>query len=273
MVLNINYPPDLKSRHGYTRPEIGFLARLLADGQARFRSFLVETVSQYRGSFMDIPFMKPLDPAAPFWRNGWFPPLDAMALYTLISDRKPGIYLEIGSGNSTKFAKKAMVDQALTTRIVSIDPQPRADIDGLVDTVIRMPLEEMEQHDIFYTLKEDDIVFFDGSHRCLQNSDVTVFFSEILPILSPKTLVGIHDVFLPRDYPPEWTDRLYSEQYLLTAYLLGAGSRSNIVFPCAYSSRMFQREIAELLPSDIVELEIAAKKFIAGTAFWFMPSS
>ena len=38
-------------------------------------------------------------------------------------------------------------------------------------------------------------------------------------------LVGIHDIFLPEDYPPQWADRYYSEQYLLAAWLLGGGGR------------------------------------------------
>ena len=38
--------------------------------------------------------------------------------------------LEIGSGNSTKFARRAIRDHRLCTRITSIDPHPRAEIDA-----------------------------------------------------------------------------------------------------------------------------------------------
>ena len=51
-----------------------------------------------------------------------------------------------------------------------------------------------------------------------------MFFLEVLPTLPAGTLVGIHDIYLPDDYPPQWNDRYYSEQYLLAAYLL-AGCR------------------------------------------------
>ena len=47
-------------------------------------------------------------------------------------------------------------------------------------------------------------------------------------------LVGIHDIFLPDDYPPQWADRFYSEQYLLAAWLLGGGGGCEIVLPAHF---------------------------------------
>jgi hypothetical protein len=46
-------------------------------------------------------------------------------------------------------------------------------------------------------------------------------------------VLGIHDIFLPDDYPPGWEGRLYSEQYMLAAWLLG-GERAEVVFPAYY---------------------------------------
>jgi hypothetical protein len=85
--------------------------------------------------------------------------------------------------------------------------------------VIREPLETTSLAP-FAALEAGDVVFFDGSHRTFMNSDVTVFFLEVLPNLPAGALVGIHDIHLPDDYPAAWTDRHYSEQYLLAAYLL-----------------------------------------------------
>ena len=48
--------------------------------------------------------------------------------------------VEVGSGYSTKFARRAIDDHSLRSRITSIDPAPRAEIDGLCDSVIRGPL-------------------------------------------------------------------------------------------------------------------------------------
>ena len=63
------------------------------------------------------------------------------------------------------------------------------------------------------------------------NTDATVFFLDVLPRLPEGVLVGIDDVFLPWDYPPTWTERVYGEQYLLAALLLGGAAGWTVRFP------------------------------------------
>ena len=94
----------------------------------------------------------------PVWNNGFFPALDAISLFGLISTLKPRIYFEIGSGHSTKIAAKAKVLNSPLTRIVSLDPFPRAEIDGLCDEIIRKLLEECDLS-VFDELSENDILF------------------------------------------------------------------------------------------------------------------
>jgi hypothetical protein len=106
----------------------------------------------------------------------------------------------------------------------------------LCDTVVRAPLEDADLS-VFGDVAPGDVVFIDNSHRCLQNSDVTVVFCEILPVLPAGVTVGLHDIFLPDDYPPEWHDRLYSEQYPLAAWLLGGARGAEIVLPAWYVAR------------------------------------
>src|ERR1700733_3021445 len=96
----------------------------------------------------------------------------------------PARYMEIGSGYSTRFARHAIQTVGLSTVIASLDPKPRAGIDALCDTVIRRRLEEADLA-VFDQLEAGDILFFDGTHRALTNSDVTVFFLELLPRLKP----------------------------------------------------------------------------------------
>lgn len=140
--------------------------------------------------------------------------MDSVAIYGFISENKPVRYYEIGSGNSTKFAKQAIKDYKLQTRILSIDPNPRAEIDSICDQVVRKPLEEVNLN-IFEDLEAGDVLFIDNSHRSFMNSDVTVVFLEILPRLKPGVFVEFHDIYLPFDYPQEWDTRYYNEQYLL----------------------------------------------------------
>ena len=61
-------------------------------------------------------------PLRPYWHNNWFPPFDGAALYGLIAEQRPCRYVEVGSGISTRFARQAITDLGLPTRIVSIDP-------------------------------------------------------------------------------------------------------------------------------------------------------
>jgi hypothetical protein len=158
---------------------------------------------------------------------------------------RPALYVEVGSGNSTKFVRRAIRDHGLATRVVSIDPQPRAEVDGLCDEIIRTPLEDADLS-VFGRLEAGDVLFVDNSHRCLQNSDVTVVFLEVLPELRPGVLVGWHDIFLPDDYPAWWSDRYYSEQYLLATWLLGGAGRAEIVFPAWYVAQHTDLSAARL---------------------------
>jgi len=171
-----------------------------------------------------------------YWLNDQFSGLDSLALYYFVASRQPTRIIEIGSGHSTCFARRAIDDQGLRTRLISIDPEPRTGIDQLCHEVIRKRLEEC---DLSFTddVGEKDIVFLDGSHRCFMNSDVTVFFLEVLPRLRPGVLVHVHDVYLPFDYPAEIANRYYSEQYLLACHILGGGLKVRVELPNAYISQ------------------------------------
>ncbi|MGX2996727.1 class I SAM-dependent methyltransferase [Streptomyces sp. JNUCC 64] len=171
--------------------------------------------------------------STPYWGNTWLPPMDALALYGILAEQRPARYLEIGSGNSTKFARRAVSDLGLPTRITSIDPRPRARIDDLCDEVVRVPLQDAD-HAVFEELEAGDVLFLDGSHRLHMGSDVMVFFFELLPRLKPGVLIQVHDIMLPGDYPESWRWRLYSEQYLLAALLTAAPERFGVLLPNAF---------------------------------------
>jgi hypothetical protein len=201
--------------------------------------------------------------ATPHWVNGWLPALDAAALYGFVAGGHPPRYVEIGSGNSTKFVRRAITDHGLSTIVTSIDPAPRAGVDELCDVVVRQPLEKADL-DIFTALDAGDILFFDGSHRAFMGSDVTVFFFEILPRLRPGVLVHIHDIWLPRDYPPEWRWRHYSEQYLLAAFLLAEAAPFEVELPLSFVDA--DRDLRALVrPLDSV---LAGSHRHPPTSFW-----
>lgn len=223
----LDYPVDPKPR-GANSPILHAMKAYEKNYEAHLNRILAQ-----KDSLSKIPF-GPVDDSGPFWDNSWFSGLDAAALYAWMAAEKPGLYLEIGSGHSTRFAARARTDHHLSTRIVSVDPMPRAEIDALCDEVVRTPCESLDPA-FFDQLKSGDILFIDSSHRSFQNSDVTMLFLEVLPRLKKGVLVHVHDIFWPSDYPAEWAKRFYNEQYLLGAYLL-AGYFEEILFSSAYVS-------------------------------------
>jgi len=168
-----------------------------------------------------------------FWDNQFFSGLDGVVLYSMIRAIKPAYYLEIGSGFSTMFAHRAIMDENLNTRIISIDPQPRAEIEELCFEVIKAPFEFVDINDLV-KLNAMDIFFIDGSHRVFQNSDVVAFMFDIMPRLKSGVIVQVHDICLPWDYPVDWKMRFYSEQYMLGAWLMGGHKGWDIIMPNAY---------------------------------------
>lgn len=222
----------------------------------------------------DAPHMSDLEqrtksPLKPHWVNGWLPPLDGMSIYTQMRLLKPRTYLEIGSGTSTKYARKAIRDHGLRTRIVSIDPCPRAEIDALCDETVRAPFQDVGEK-VLEWLQPGDMLFLDGSHHVFTNTDTTVFFTEVLPLLPAGILYGIHDIFLPDDYPVDWHRRFYNEQYLLLAWLLAGAGGDQIVFPTSFVSH-HDEALASLLAPLFALPELTGQRPHGG-AFWMMSS-
>jgi hypothetical protein len=225
MLIELDYLSEPKAR--YANEPHQQLWRTINEGRARYAGRL-KKIAQLPADWRNIP-SNPDGTSGPHWNNSFFAPLDAVALTGMIRDCRPKLYLEIGSGNSTRFARRATQLYSPNTRIVSIDPEPRVEIDAICDEVIRKPVESVDM-DVFNRLESGDFLFVDNSHRCLMNSDVTVIFLDILPRLKSGVFIHFHDIFLPWDYPQEWVERYYSEQYLLACWLL-AGLKLHVELP------------------------------------------
>jgi hypothetical protein len=66
--------------------------------------------------------------------------------------------------------------------------------------------------DLFNVLKAGDALFIDSSHILMPGSDADILLNRVLPAAPAGTLVHIHDIFLPFDYPAIWGWRAYNEQ-------------------------------------------------------------
>ncbi len=228
--LYMEYPVQFSPRYGHGNPPHGQLYEIIQANRQTYSDLLQEALS-YTSVFHGIKKqVAETDTLQPAYNNDFLPGLDIVGIYTILAKYNPERYIEVGSGNSTKVAHKAIKEQGLQTKIISIDPNPRAEIDIISDEVIRQPFENIDV-DFLLSLKKNDVLFIDNSHRVLPNSDAMVFFMEILPRLQPGVIVHIHDIYLPYDYPPFMCDRFYSEQYTLAAFILANPTRYATLLP------------------------------------------
>ena len=151
---------------------------------------------------------------------------DAEYWYNLIRFKKPKRIIEVGSGFSTRMARRALAmnereDPQYACEHILIEPYEHEWLDELGCTVIREKVESSDMQ-MFKKLEADDILFIDSSHIIRPRGDVLFEYLEILPLLDVGVIVHVHDIFSPRDYPAEWIVdevRFWNEQYLLEAFL------------------------------------------------------
>jgi hypothetical protein len=260
----VDYEHCARIRYGAGQPAHPRLLEIFDASRIQFAS-IIDEIAQYRADFERIPVAFDGGAGKPFWLNDWFPPLDGMALYAMLGVHRPNLFMEIGSGVSTRFARCAISQHNLSTRVVSIDPHPRGTIDGLVDEAIPSPLEAADPAS-FDRLVAGDVLFIDSSHRALQNSDVTAFFLDVLPRLKAGVIVQIHDIYLPYDYIAGYLRRMWNEQYLLATALLYGSKGIELLFPCWFASQ--DNELSSKINRDLRRGRLA-NIALYGTSFWF----
>ncbi|MBJ6727320.1 class I SAM-dependent methyltransferase [Geomesophilobacter sediminis] len=153
---------------------------------------------------------------------------DAEFLYSLIRQKKPARIFEIGSGHSTRMARRAIKRNREETpdyrcQHVCIEPYEQPWLEQVGVRVVRRRVEDLDPA-FFAVLEENDLLFIDSSHVIRPQGDVLFEYLELLSTLKPGVIVHVHDIFSPRDYPKEWVAdevRLWNEQYLLEAFLTG----------------------------------------------------
>lgn len=269
--IPVEYLPsrDFKPRYGYTKGKIHQLEQFFSSRKEEY-SFFVDYMKSLPLSHIPIRLVD--GPLRPAWIGGPICAFDSLALYAMVCRHRPKVYLEIGSGMTTCFAKQAILDHELGTKVVSIDPEPRREIDEICHEIIRDGLENCRL-EIFDQLNLGDIVFFDGSHRSFMNSDVTVFFLDVLPRLKPGVVIHLHDIHLPWDYPEFFKNWYWNEQYLLAVYLMAGEAQVQPLLPTAWICRdpFFENKFISGFP-DLGGCE-ANQSWRGGGSMWFTKKS
>jgi hypothetical protein len=179
---------------------------------------------------------------APRWSQAWFPRLDAASAYAMVRERRPAQVVEVGSGHSTRFLWQAIQDGGLPTRLVAIDPEPRAELGALPVALIRKTVQEAGLAP-FAELAPGDLLLIDSSHVLMPGSDVDLLLGEVLPRLPGGVIVQFHDIFLPEAYPADWEWRGYNEQQGLVGWL--ASGRLRPLFSSHLAARRLAGHIAQ----------------------------
>jgi hypothetical protein len=216
-------------------------------GQAQVDEFLDSILPKYREEYVSFE-RKSDDPSVYFSDNSYFGFVDAAVCYSFIRSRVPSTVVEVGSGFSSRLIRAALGRNG-SGRLISIDPDPRAPVNGVSHEYHRTNIESMPLS-WFTELPADSLLFIDSSHVAGTGSDVNFLFLEVLPLLKPGTLIHVHDIHLPEDYPVSWNiekKRNYSEQYLLHA-LLCFSRGFQVLWPGRWVLKNRRPELQRLMP-------------------------
>lgn len=212
---------DVKDSYEYAETSIPYLDEALFDKDA-----LHNTLSELAAYSVDFAPPENGDKEYGdyfFWNNAVFSSSDAMAYYAFLRKFKPDNVVEIGSGFSTLVAREALIKNG-SGKLTCIEPFPRPflkRLDGIsLETITAQEVTADYLNDIF---DDGDVLFIDSTHTVKTGSDCLHIYLRLLPKITKKIYIHIHDIFLPFGLPKKWLLDLqihWTEQYLLLAWIL-----------------------------------------------------
>lgn len=264
-IQNWVMPKDLETKNTSTFVPTDFFGH---DGIEMHTSKQLERLKKWKDSYAGIfkrlredTKINTQRPGKNYLHNGTYPTPDAEIYAAMILDYQPLNIIEIGAGFSTIIARKAVNELNNGCKITIIDPEPRTDIKDFVDYILYKCVEDVEISKI--PLNEKALIFIDSSHVTRSRGDIPYLYNKILPDLPSGTLVHIHDIFIPYDYPFLYQKKLYTEQYILHA-LLSHSNKYRVVFSTHYMTRQYPDIMQEVF-SDVVGKD----DLHYGASFWF----
>jgi predicted O-methyltransferase YrrM len=153
---------------------------------------------------------------------------DAIMLYCMLRESRPGRIVEVGSGFSSAAIldlnehvfggamEYTIIDPDLSRLHSLLGPDAATCVRLVPQAVQDVPMET------FAALKENDVLFIDSSHVSKVGSDVNRLIFDVLPALAPGVLIHFHDITGNLEYPRAWLEegRAWNELYLLRAFLM-----------------------------------------------------
>ncbi len=164
------------------------------------------------------------DPRAYHSSNEMFPLLDAWFLQGILRHFRPKRMIEVGCGWSSLVTARVNREYLQgELHFTCVEPYPPSFLKHAVEGISQLIVSPAEEVPVktYLELGASDVLFIDSSHTVKTGSDVVFLLTEVLPRLNSGVIVHIHDIFLPRDYPPAWLfeGRAWNEQYAVQAFL------------------------------------------------------
>lgn len=161
----------------------------------------LEMLEKFRFSedLTDIPQEKP-DTRMFYLNNGAFESGDAEYWCQIIRTIKQRRIFEVGRGNSTLMAIKAIRrnhedDPNYECKHICIEPY---EVSWLEETGVKVFVKKVEEVGLtfFSELQQNDILFIDSSHIIRPQGDVLFEYLELLSSLNKGVIVNVHDVMI-----------------------------------------------------------------------------
>lgn len=200
--------------------------------------------------------------------NSMFGLMDGRSLFYFIRSLKPKNIIEIGSGRSTLLMND--VNNRYFNgkiNITCIEPYPPEYLLKIKNIKIIQQKVQDVPLSIFNNLSDNDILFIDSSHVAKSQSDVVLYYTDILPNLNKNVYIHIHDIFFPDDYPYNWIiERHWNEQYMLYAFLM-FNKEFEVQFGCNYVFKKCTDQLKDLLKDSFENKKFGTSLF-GGCSFW-----
>ena len=169
--------------------------------------------------------------------NGAFESGDLEFYHAMLRSLKPRRLVEVGSGISTWYAKRALGMNAVPCEVTAIDPMPGYPPPPGVRH-LRRPVQEVDLG-FLGGLEAGDVLFIDSSHGAVE---ARFHVSSLLPRLRPGVVIHHHDLVYP--YAPRFPE----EEVVLDFYRGHAGD-FEVLTGLAWIRARHRESLERLVPS------------------------
>jgi len=217
--------------------------------------------------YEELPFADgPQEKVRYYFKNQSFGHHDAIALYAMIREHRPGKIIEVGSGLSSAVildTNQLFLNDTIACTFIEPYPDQLNKVlkagDLQKHSFIRKLVQDVPL-DLFESLSANDILFIDSSHVVKIGSDISHLIFTVLPRLKPGVIVHFHDIPWPFEYSREWIveGRAWNEAYFLRAFL-SYNNAFKVLYANTFMCYFHENEIRAKMPRCLENI---------GGSFW-----